>query len=257
MKSITLNIPTPCHESWDAMTPTQEGKYCKACAKIVLDLTTATEEELIDRFKNSNQSICARISTSVLGKPLTSINDRQHEFVYLKAIVMGAALLSTAATWSAPLPHSNDHFSLIEIIQNDAANEKTYVPSDSIKIQFLIRDNYGELCPFMKIAFLDKDSTFITGCITDLDGETQLWITDEESIRIDRLRIFGLDYLDLFIDWNQVNRDRKNIVEIQRDPIQELQGGMIVVGGITSSRHSKRIARRERRKARKGDSTEY
>ncbi|HEX3134010.1 MAG TPA: hypothetical protein VHX44_10570 [Planctomycetota bacterium] len=35
-----LHIPTPCHESWDGMTPTENGRHCAACNHVVVDVTS-------------------------------------------------------------------------------------------------------------------------------------------------------------------------------------------------------------------------
>jgi hypothetical protein len=34
-----LQIPNPCHESWDAMTPNHQGRHCASCDKTVVDVT--------------------------------------------------------------------------------------------------------------------------------------------------------------------------------------------------------------------------
>ena len=34
-----LHIPNPCHESWDGMTPTADGRHCASCNHAVIDLT--------------------------------------------------------------------------------------------------------------------------------------------------------------------------------------------------------------------------
>ncbi len=35
-----LHIPTPCHESWDGMTPMANGRHCAACNHVVVDITS-------------------------------------------------------------------------------------------------------------------------------------------------------------------------------------------------------------------------
>ena len=43
MNTPHLHIPTPCHESWEGMTPLppgQHGKYCAACDHAVVDVTS-------------------------------------------------------------------------------------------------------------------------------------------------------------------------------------------------------------------------
>jgi hypothetical protein len=40
-----LRIASPCHESWDAMTPDGRGRHCAACAKTVIDVTAMAPDE--------------------------------------------------------------------------------------------------------------------------------------------------------------------------------------------------------------------
>ncbi|MDQ2793387.1 MAG: hypothetical protein M3Y12_05195, partial [Bacteroidota bacterium] len=42
-----LIIPQPCPESWDAMSPTDMGRHCAACAKTVVDFTLKTDAEIL------------------------------------------------------------------------------------------------------------------------------------------------------------------------------------------------------------------
>jgi hypothetical protein len=35
-----LHIPTPCHESWDGMTPTENGRHCATCNHVVIDIAS-------------------------------------------------------------------------------------------------------------------------------------------------------------------------------------------------------------------------
>ena len=35
-----LHIPTPCHESWDRMTPTGNGRHCATCDHVVIDVAS-------------------------------------------------------------------------------------------------------------------------------------------------------------------------------------------------------------------------
>lgn len=35
-----LQIPTPCHESWDGMTPAGNGRHCATCNHVVIDIAS-------------------------------------------------------------------------------------------------------------------------------------------------------------------------------------------------------------------------
>jgi hypothetical protein len=69
---IMLNIPEPCHEDWNKMTPVEQGRHCAVCAKIVVDFTNDTDEAIIEFFKNYNGSTCGRFSDEQLNRPLTT-----------------------------------------------------------------------------------------------------------------------------------------------------------------------------------------
>lgn len=73
---MKLNIPKPCHENWDAMTPKEKGRFCKVCSKTVRDFTNSSDEELYQEIKLNN-NICSsfredqlnrNIALSVFGK---------------------------------------------------------------------------------------------------------------------------------------------------------------------------------------------
>jgi len=61
MQKIQLSIPEPCHENWDKMTTTQQGRFCNACAKEVVDFSTMTDTQVLNYFtENISQKVCGR-----------------------------------------------------------------------------------------------------------------------------------------------------------------------------------------------------
>jgi hypothetical protein len=71
-KYLTISIPTPCHENWDAMTPTAQGRFCGACQKEVVDFSGKTDAEILAFFEKY-ESPCIRIETHRLDKPLVPL----------------------------------------------------------------------------------------------------------------------------------------------------------------------------------------
>jgi hypothetical protein len=70
MQKITIHIPTPCHESWDAMTPTATGRHCAACAKTVVDFTEKTDAEILSYLARASGELCGRVRAEQLGRTL-------------------------------------------------------------------------------------------------------------------------------------------------------------------------------------------
>jgi hypothetical protein len=71
MKKIELQIPEPCHENWQMMTPSERGRFCAACEKTVIDFSQMTDNEVVNYFKKPSQSpTCGRFAASQLNRPL-------------------------------------------------------------------------------------------------------------------------------------------------------------------------------------------
>jgi hypothetical protein len=72
MQKIQLSIPEPCHESWQNMTSTQQGRFCNACAKEVIDFSTMTDAQVFDYFSGlKNEKVCGRAYPDQLGRTIT------------------------------------------------------------------------------------------------------------------------------------------------------------------------------------------
>lgn len=66
---MAIQIPEPCTEDWNKMTPTEQGAFCQKCALEVMDFTRKTPLEiksmLSERF-NSGARVCGHIRQSQL-----------------------------------------------------------------------------------------------------------------------------------------------------------------------------------------------
>ncbi|MBC6612375.1 carboxypeptidase-like regulatory domain-containing protein [Hymenobacter sp. BT507] len=71
MPTPTITIPTPCHESWQHMTPTAQGRHCAACQTVVVDFTQFSDAELLAYLgQGAGQATCGRFRAGQLGRPL-------------------------------------------------------------------------------------------------------------------------------------------------------------------------------------------
>lgn len=70
MKKIHLSIPRPCHENWEAMTPTEKGKFCASCQKTVVDFTSMSDRQIAEFFKKPASSVCGRAHNDQLNRDI-------------------------------------------------------------------------------------------------------------------------------------------------------------------------------------------
>ena len=91
-KAIQISIPQPCSEDWHKMTPQDQGRYCDACKKCVVDFTVFTDRQLYDYYtQHANEKICGRFHNTQLNRPI-NIPPQPHSKLYRIAIALGLAI---------------------------------------------------------------------------------------------------------------------------------------------------------------------
>ncbi len=97
-KHIQLNIPEPCHESWDQMTPVDKGRFCGSCQKQVVDFTNMSDEQLaLFLKKTSNGSVCGRFMQDQLDRSIGIPKKRIPWVKYFFQFALPAFLISSKA----------------------------------------------------------------------------------------------------------------------------------------------------------------
>lgn len=68
--SISISLPEPCGEDWNAMMPDSCGRFCASCQKTVIDFTVMTDAEMLRIFQQSATIPCGRFLPEQLSRPL-------------------------------------------------------------------------------------------------------------------------------------------------------------------------------------------
>jgi len=69
-KQTALYIPKPCHEDWNKMTPVQQGKFCSACSKQVIDFSLMSDNQILNYLSNQSGKVCGRFDAEQLERTL-------------------------------------------------------------------------------------------------------------------------------------------------------------------------------------------
>lgn len=65
-----ITIPKPCHESWNQMTPNEQGAFCQKCCKTVVDFTSKSTEEIIAALASKKkEKVCGRFNNNQVSSP--------------------------------------------------------------------------------------------------------------------------------------------------------------------------------------------
>ncbi len=94
--SIQINIPIPCSQSWEEMTPFGAGRFCAHCSKTVIDFTTYSNTALYNFFAKNNDHVCGRFLSTQITKPI-HVPHQPHSRLYRLTVAFGLTLLFTQA----------------------------------------------------------------------------------------------------------------------------------------------------------------
>jgi hypothetical protein len=90
-KKLQLKIQEPCHENWDRMSPSEQGRFCGSCEKTVVDFSGMSDAQLVAFFKKpSTGSICGRFFSDQLDRPLSPPQKRMPWLRYFLTILLPA-----------------------------------------------------------------------------------------------------------------------------------------------------------------------
>src|SRR4051812_10475679 len=90
MQKLQISIPEPCHENWQNMTPSDQGRFCNACAKTVVDFSMMSDHEVLSYFSTvSNEKVCGRALSTQLHREIKMPREPKKKlFWYWNYIVM-------------------------------------------------------------------------------------------------------------------------------------------------------------------------
>ena len=142
MQKIQLSIPEPCHENWQQMTPTDQGRFCNACAKEVIDFSTMTDTQVLNYFSNlTNEKVCGRALPEQLDRTLSRPETPKKKlFWYWNYVVMFFMFFTKGNNAHAQTPVK-------------PATELTPVDTPDLRGQIIA-----------------ESSRVVTGKVTDIDG---------------------------------------------------------------------------------------
>ncbi|MDI9364616.1 MAG: carboxypeptidase-like regulatory domain-containing protein [Flavobacterium sp.] len=68
--NVTISVPKPCHENWHTMMLEDKGRFCVSCAKVVVDFSVMTDNEVLNYLKKNTGNTCGHFTNNQLDRPI-------------------------------------------------------------------------------------------------------------------------------------------------------------------------------------------
>jgi hypothetical protein len=186
MKKITLSIPEPCHQNWNEMTPTQQGRFCGSCQKQVIDFTAMTDDELFRFFANkSTGSVCGRTLPVQLDTPIAKpVEHKKKKFWYISYLTslllffgkQEAKAQAKVPVTTSPVTKLNEELNRVGGIRITNDNE----PVKKRVLTGTVKDEQGNPIQYASII---ADGTS-RGAMTDSTGNYKLIVKPGDRLKI-------------------------------------------------------------------------
>ena len=116
-KKISIQIPEPCHEDWNQMSPQERGRHCQVCEKTVMDFTNKTDAFIVKALK-SDSNLCGRFRNDQLNRPM-EFNTGGYSLIppLAAGFILPLAILASTSAYSQgePLPISTKSYVSLNI----------------------------------------------------------------------------------------------------------------------------------------------
>ena len=189
LKTLRIDIPQPCHENWQAMTPAEQGRHCAACDKVVMDFTAMSEAEIKAFFAQKPKKTCGRFRPDQLRT--YTLPTQGFRIGWRPALAaIGLGLSAVLAYPSVAIAQDQTAYSHPEQ-QGDTPKPNANLDVLHIKGQVLIQDNH-ETYPLPGV-YVSIHTTSLSA-ITDIEGNFDLEIPEEYNQPETLIRVYYIGH---------------------------------------------------------------
>ncbi|PZW38772.1 carboxypeptidase-like protein [Mesonia algae] len=182
----TIDIPKPCNEGWQNMTPSQKGRFCASCQKEVIDFTQLSSSDITRKIKSS-KNLCGRFTKDQLQQNYTISS---HNNLSRLGIALGLGSIIAVAQPSFAQEKRSRQYSVLDFKthnKKEKQNEEntTQVLKNSapfcelikfISINGTVTDNFD--LPVPNVSITQQNTSNATQ--TDLDGNYLIQIPKKD-----------------------------------------------------------------------------
>lgn len=241
LKSVQIQIPKPCHENWNNMTPHKQGRFCGSCKKIVVDFTVMSDKELLDYFSNiAAQHTCGRFSTHQLNTNIkTTESKKRFSWAYVWNVLLASLLATESYAQGEPQIKKKPEMHLPDVSPTSgtfAVWERDTNPANKIVQGVILQSKTNTPLQYAYVTIKGTSKTVVSNEM----GEFKIPVEDKDSVM---LEVTSLGYKIQTLAINK-NSNIVNVKILMDEDLMELTGPVVVAYHDTFKKKVKRFFRR-------------
>ena len=180
MSSIfSIQIQEPCHENWAEMTPTEQGRFCQNCQKVVVDFSKMSDRDLTQWFAaRAGKRVCGRVNHNQLNRDFSYVNHSKSTFYQRTAIFVSGLFFATSAYGQDYKPTEITTTGDTILVREPQHTKPPKIEKKARILRGVVLDERGE--PIPSAVVMVKGTQIST--MADFDGFFQFFLTDDFAI---------------------------------------------------------------------------
>ena len=229
MKKLQLILTNPCTQQWSDIERADGKHYCNKCEKNIVDLTTKSDQQLLNFFKHKTGNVCGRLLESQMNRNLM-LSPSKPGFHWLIPLALTSLVISPALA-QKPAP---------AVIQNEGPNKNPSQPLESSNTLPALRltlkgtvldQNGGKALMGVKIKRFGDENIL---AITDSLGRFELNLSDNDRLSKFTFNLPGYSSFEAYLNDGMViklNAKRTimlggiSMVSLDRTPLYLVHAG--------------------------------
>ena len=216
-----ISINKPCHQEWENMSISEQGRFCSSCKKEVRDFENANIGDIKKAYSESVGGMCGRIPVKLMQEQYAENETRKLHFSYLKKFCLAAVLCFGANLFTIDSAKASTFYKVRTAFFNFAGDNN----KDTIIVKGVVKDKRThERMAFVNVSVMHDDS-MIYNYVTNANGEYEVKIPKQYST-VD-IRAIYVGYETNILKNVHVSINKKSIINIDM-----IQGAVIMMGDI-------------------------
>jgi hypothetical protein len=221
-KQTSLYIPTPCHEDWNKMTPTQQGKFCASCCKQVVDFSLMSDSQILKFLSDQSGKLCGRFDADQLQRPLVETKLKKKKSWWM-ALTMPLLFLFERSTAREDVAIPTDTTISPIDKQPEIMGKLIYQPTKEITVTGRVIDADGN--PITYASIVQKGTSH--GVMADTLGNFSININSDDNAVTLVASCVGFETIEKQINVNEGDQ----FVTMQIQPARKTLDDIIVTSG--------------------------